>query len=880
MGEVYRATDTNLHRDVAIKVLPPEVAQDPERLARFQREAHLLASLNHPHIAAIYGLEEVDGKPFLALELVEGDDLKERLTRGAIPVQEALEIAAQIAEALEEAHAKGIVHRDLKPANIKLTPDGKVKVLDFGLAKAWGGDPGSGGSSIDLSQSPTLARTGTLAGVILGTAAYMSPEQASGKGVDKRADIWSFGVVLFEMLSGQSLFSGETASEVMASVIKEEPAWDRLPVQGPPALTRLLRRCLRKRPRERLQDIGDARLEIEEIRAGTVVEPEGSSADVEGVRRERRGRRRERWAWALLVAAGLVAFLAHLQLTQAPEPQRAAHFVLDTPSDLSAPDWGAPVASPDGSQVVFAASDSGGQAMLWVRPLDAPSVRPLSGTEGAVSPFWSPDGRSLAFFAQGELRKLSLATGTIEKLCALPQSSSTGGSWSHGGTVLFSSGGTSARIYRVSAAGGEVRPLTSHDASRGETGHWWPQFLPDGRRFLFLVGSSGEAAGLYVASLDHPDERRRIRPGLARALYAPSGHLLFVRDGTLLAQPIDAAGAELAGEPVAVSQSVAVWRGLPGLSWGWFSASPSGTLTYLEGAASRDFELTWFDRKGAKLGTVGKPGPYGQLALSPDERRVAVQFSEEGPPDLWTIDLARGVATRVTFDPASDGDPVWSPDGRELLFSSSREGPSRLYRKALQGNAPESPLGEGLDGVFAECWSAPAKAMLYVTLAGRAQEEGGQAFGMLPTDGGAKPETILKKDFRIDEPQISPDGRWLAYISQESGPWEVYVEPFRAEGERVRVSTEGGGQPRWRGDGRELFYASPDGRLMAVDVRAQAGQIEVGLPQALFSGVIADPITDHYAVAANGQRFLVAVPVDKDPRARIHVVTNWTSLLR
>jgi Tol biopolymer transport system component len=363
---------------------------------------------------------------------------------------------------------------------------------------------------------------------------------------------------------------------------------------------------------------------------------------------------------------------------------------------------------------------------------------------------------------------------------------------------------------------------------------------------------------------------------LARALHAASGHLLFVRDGTLLAQPFDAARAELTGEPVAVSQSVAVWRGVPTLDWGWFSASPSGTLTYLEGEASRDLELMWFDRKGAKLGTVGKPGHYGQLALSPDERRVAVELSEEGLPDLWTIDLARGVATRVTFDPASDIDPVWSPDGRELLFSSSREGRRRLYRKALQGNAPESPLGEGLDGVFSECWSAAAKAILYVTAAA----DGGQAFGMLPSDGGAKPETILKKDFRIDEPQISPDGRWLAYISQESGPWEVYVEPFRAEGERVRVSTEGGGQPRWRGDGRELFYASPDGRLMAVDVRAQAGQIEVGLPQALFSGVIAGPTGDHYAVAAEGQRFLVAVPVDNDPRARIHVVTNWTSLLR
>ena len=384
MGEVYRATDTTLGRDVAIKVLPLEVAQDPERLARFEREAKLLASLNHPNIAAIYGLEHADGKPFLALELVEGEDLKERLARGAIPVDEALEIARQIAEALEEAHAKGIVHRDLKPANVKLTPDGKVKVLDFGLAKAWGGDLGTGGSSIDLSQSPTLARTGTLAGVILGTAAYMSPEQASGKAVDKRADIWSFGVVLFEMLAGQSLFSGETASEVMASVIKEEPSWDSLPASCPPAIARLLRRCLRKRPRERLQDIGDARLEIQDVLAGTAVEAAAPSGDIDAVRRsERRSRSRERWIWAtaLVAAAGLASLVAQRYFKEAPEPRPAAHVLLDTPEDLTFWNWSPLAVSPDGRHVAFLGTSPGGR-QLWIRPLDSPDARPLPGTLG------------------------------------------------------------------------------------------------------------------------------------------------------------------------------------------------------------------------------------------------------------------------------------------------------------------------------------------------------------------------------------------------------------------------------------------------------------------------------------------------------------------
>jgi hypothetical protein len=479
MGEVYRATDTTLHRDVAIKVLPPEVAQDPERLARFQREAHLLASLNHPSIAAIHGLEEAHGKPFLALELVEGEDLKERLARGAIPLEETLEIAEQIAEALEEAHGKGIVHRDLKPANVKLTPDGKVKVLDFGLAKAWGADAGSGGSSVDLSQSPTLARTGTLAGVILGTAAYMSPEQASGKGVDKRADIWSFGVVLFEMLTGQSLFSGETASEVMASVIKEEPAWDRLPADCPPAVRRLLRRCLRKRPRERLQDSGDARLEIQEVRTGTALEAGGTSADVEEVRRsERRGRSRERWIWAvaLVVAAGLASLAAHFYSTEAPEVRPPAHFVLDTPEDLAFWTFSPVAVSPDGLHVAFVALSPGGDRQMWIRSLDSPEARALPGTAGAFGGhFWSPDSTAIVFAAAGALQKLTLAGGTTLRLCGLP-GNFFGGTWGAEGTIVFSAaaGPQTARLYSVPQTGGEARPLTTLDESRGETNHLWP----------------------------------------------------------------------------------------------------------------------------------------------------------------------------------------------------------------------------------------------------------------------------------------------------------------------------------------------------------------------------------------------------------------------
>ena len=876
MGEVYRAIDTTLGRDVAIKMLPPEVAQDPERLARFEREAHLLASLNHPNIAAIYGLEEVDGKPFLALELAEGEDLKKRLASGPIPVDEALDIAEQVAEALEAAHNKGIVHRDLKPANVKLSPEGTVKVLDFGLAKAWTNDmPDESPSPGRLSQSPTLPQTSTGAGVVLGTAAYMSPEQARGKPVDKRADIWSFGVLLWEMLTGRGLFARDTVTDVIAALTHEDPDLEALPKATPYTVRRLLSQCLRKDPRTRLPDIGAARLELQDLRAGTTVVTAPPSIVDESRRAERRNAR-ERWLWvaALVVAPALAAYATFLHLTKVVPSRRSAHFVLDLPTGLSAPEWGAPSVSPDGGQVVFAGTGSNGETMLWSRALDEAIVRPLAGTEGAVLPFWSPDGRSVGFFAGEELRRLSLTTSTIQTICALPEQAPVGGTWSEDGRILFAAGGTSSRIYMATAAGGKAQPFTTHDAVRGENGHFWPQFLPDGRSFLFLVATT-DGTGLYTAPIDRPGERRRIRSGTERTLFAPPGHLLFVHGGTLLAQAFDPARAELTGEPAVVTQPVAVWPTAPHLGQGWFSASPSGTLAYLEGLGTRPLELAWFDRKGARLETVGKPGAYGQIALSPDEKRVAVELSDGGAPDLWTIDLARGVATRRTFKRRSDNNPVWSPDGRELVFTSGTPGSSRLYRKVLEGNTPESPLGQEVVNVYSESWSASEKAILYVTHSAERH-----AIGMVGTEANAHLETIMEEGFALDEPQVSPDGRWLAYMSQESGQWEVYLEPFRMAGERVRVSTEGGGQPRWRGDGQEIFYVSPRGRLMAVDVQASSHRIDVGLPVSLFSGVIASADTVHYAPTADGRRFLVPVPLSKDAGMRVHVVTDWTSLLK
>jgi Tol biopolymer transport system component len=881
MGEVYRATDTTLGRDVAIKVLPREVAGDPERLARFQREAHLLASLNHPNIAAIYGLEEAEGKPFLALELVEGEDLRERLAKGPIPVEEALEIAEQIAEALEEAHGKGIVHRDLKPANVKLTPEGKVKVLDFGLAKAWGGDPGSGGSSIDLSQSPTLARTGTLAGVILGTAGYMSPEQASGKGVDKRADIWSFGVVLFEMLTGRALFAGETASEVMAAVIKEEPAWELLPAGCPPAIRRLLHRCLRKRPRERLQDIGDARLEIQEVRSGTGIEAAPPSGEIdEAIHSERRRRLRERWTWAgvAVVLAGVATVLGYRELTQVPQQRSPAHFVLDTPEDLAFSDFDPVAVSPDGRHVAFAGTAPGGALQLWMRSLDSPEVRPLPGTEGADQPFWSADGAELGFVVAGELRKLALASGTVQRLCALPESVFNGGTWSRGGTIVFSAGLPNGRLYSVSQTGGEAKPLTPHDETQADV---FPQFLPDGRHVLFVTNSSEEEkAGLHVISLAAPGERRRIRPGFVRVRYVEPGALLFVQDGILLAQRFDARKLVTVGEAVPIASGVAEFSNVPG--FGWFSASTTGRLAWLSGQSS-DVQLEWVDREGRSVSTLGKPRSYGQVVLSPDGKRVAAEVAgADGRYDLWVIDVARGVPSRLTTDPANDRDPVWSPDSQHILYSSDASGDQNLLYKGLQGSEPAAAPPGGIgqtpgDRDIAKDWCREGNTLLYLTAAAD------QTLWKVSLDGHQPPEQLLK-GFQVDQPRVSPDGRSLAYISQESGRYEVYVEPFGRRGERVRVSTDGGGQPRWRGDGKELFYLSLDGTLMAVSVRGEASSLEVGLPTTLvpateLQAVVEGPDYSDYSVTPDGQRFLVKRRGSSE-KPRIHVLLDWPSLLK
>ena len=882
MGEVYRATDTSLQREVAIKVLPPEVVKDPDRLARFKREAHLLAALNHPNIAAIYGLEEADGKPFLALELVEGEDIKQRLARGAIPVDEALEIARQIADALEEAHNKGIVHRDLKPANVKLTPDGKVKVLDFGLAKAWAGEAGDGSSAnAMLSQSPTLAHTGTIAGVILGTAAYMSPEQARGKRVDRRADVWSFGVLLWEMLTGRTLFAGDTVTDVIAAVVTKEADLDSLPAGTPRAVRRLLSRCLRKDPRTRLPDIGAARLELQEVIAGTA-DADAPAADVAASSvAEQRRHARERWALAIvaLAATGLASALAFVHLREVETPRPAARFTVDAPEGWNfALDFGWPVPSPDGRRVVFRALPAGqegvaGAAMLWVRSLESLTARPLAGTEGAMNavPVWSPDGRSLAFFAGEELRRLNPTDGTVVRICAMPSGGNGGADWNAAGTILFSAGGGSGVIYSVPATGGDAKAITT--LAQGEANHHAPQLLPDGRRFLFLAGG-GEKAGVYVASLAAPSERQQVAPGAIRRVYA-AGHLLFVRDGTLMAQPFDAEKAALHGGPVVIASSVATWASGP--AFAWFDVSPAGTLAYLSGrGASSQRQLAWLDRKGTQIGTLGAPGDYGQLTLSPDGRNVALEVRDEKGFDIWVMDVARGVASLVTNRAGNDRDPVWSRDGRSLVFSAMGAEKGVLRRKGLRAADPETLLTESADEDHPEYWTRDEETLLFV----RRTADDAQSIWALSLKSG-KVEPVFDARFRVDEPQLSPDERWLAYVSQESGRDEVYLEPFRRAGDRVRVSVDGGGQPKWRGDGKELFYTATGHLLMAAAVRTAGERLEVSLPTKLFEiRELQGTGYDDYAPSPDGQRFLVKVAVEETRKPQLQIITNWTSLVQ
>ena len=861
MGQVYRAVDTRLKRDVAIKVLPEAFAHDADRLSRFQREAKMLASLNHPNIATIHGLEQSDNTSYLVMEMVTGETLQERIERdGAIPIDDALAIAKQIAEALEAAHEKGIIHRDLKPANIKITPDGKVKVLDFGLAKAMESVP----AAAAVSNSPTLSLAATNEGIILGTAAYMSPEQAKGKTVDRRTDIWAFGAVLYEMLTGRMMFAGETVSEILAAVMMKEPDWTALPENTPARLHELVCGCVVKEPRSRIQAIGDARIAMEKVLSGPEV-------DDHIARAASRGRERITWLSFVALLSLIVVVLGVRALRPSPPapPSEEMRTEIVTPASDDSSSF---ALSPDGRQLVFAASGDG-TSRLWLRPLSSTTAQPLAGTEGAMDPFWSPDSRSVGFFADGKLKRLDIGGGSPQ---VLADAASVGGAWNADGVILFAQNGQGP-LFRVSASGGGAVAVTKLDR---QLGHRFPHFMPDGRRFLFYANGNvaPETGGIYLGSLDS-SLMKRLTAADTAGVYAPAGWLLWVRAGTLVAKRLDLERTELAGDSVSVADPVAVYANYVGA----FSVSAAGLIAYRSGAVNRS-QLTWFDSAGKPLGAFGVGGPLVTPRVSPDGRHVAVRRTVQSNSDIWLMDGIR--TSRFTFDPAQDGNPVWAPDGSRIVFDSSRKGVRNLYVKPSSGESGEELLLESSQDKLAQDWSRDGRFLLYQSI----DPQTGRDLWVLPLEGERKPWPFLKTNFGERGAQFSPDGRWVAYMSNESGRMEIYVRPFvepaatatdRATRDRAagqwQVSTAGGIYPRWRRDGKEIFYIAPDGQMMASTVTALSTTLQLGAPVAKFQTHMYGGGTDsgqaaQYDLAPDG-RFLINT-VD-DSASPITLIQNW-----
>jgi Tol biopolymer transport system component len=879
MGEVWRARDTKLKREVALKILPAQFASSPDRLARFEREAIVLASLNHPNIASIYELGHAEDVRFLVLELVEGPTLDDRMLTGPIPVREVIGIATQIAAALEAAHEKGILHRDLKPANVKLTPDGKVKVLDFGLAKAFGE-----AASAPVRGEDTLARDSTEAGMVMGTAAYMSPEQAEGKPVDKRTDIWSFGVLVFEMLTRRRLFDGKSTSHVLVHVMEQEPDWSALPAL-PEGLLALLQRCLQKDRNQRLRDIGDVRIQLEgsmthPIRAQ---QPRGATSGT-----------RPRWLWPAAGAVGVVVALAIVALVYQRPARRveaaALRFEIARPTDAASSNW--VFISPDGRQLAYTASLPGELARLWVRSLETQEARPLAGSTGMDGrAFWSPDSRSLTFSSGGKLRRADVAGGPAQVLADVP-SFVMGGLWISGDRIRYSVWGSG--MYDIPSSGGNpVAAPIDPSLNNSATG---PSPIAGGN-YVFCR-CFGTGSGIYSATA--AGETRQLLSDTSWVQYAPSpdpdvGYVLFLRGGgrlgvngrgTLMAQKVRARTVALMGDPVAIAEGVT-----------GFSASNTGVLVYSSDNTGVPVgipgiltgQLTWFDRHGTVLSTVGDPGILRIPRLSPDGRYVALEQSDPQTQnlDIYLFEFARGVNNRFTFSPVRDISPIWSPDGSSIIFTRMvGDGTSEWYRKSSDLASDEELLmklpvigvpstitPDGRYALYTEL--VPPYTLKTVDIA-RVKE-------------AREPIPVVVNEFAAVNATFSPDGKWFSYVSNESGAYELYVRPFDgkaapgaplAAGGKVMVSKGGAnrGGAVWRRDGSELFYLAPDGTLMSVKINTKPTFSPAGPPEALFK--LATEVA-YFDVSSDGERFLISVPTGKGVSAPPYkVVLNWTAALK
>jgi eukaryotic-like serine/threonine-protein kinase len=856
MGEVYRARDTRLDRTIAIKILPAQFSSAPVLKQRFEREAKTISSLNHPHICALYDVGSQDGIEYLVMECVEGETLAKRLEKGALPLDQVLRYGAQVADALDKAHRAGIVHRDLKPGNIMLTTGG-AKLLDFGLAKP----------AAPLASAATLTAVSpkspvTEQGMIVGTFQYMSPEQVEGQEVDGRSDIFSLGAVLYEMFTGKRAFEGKSQLSVATAILEREPE----PVStvkptAPAALDHAIKKCLAKSADERWQSASDLASELKWI--GET----GGQTTGAALSREKTASR-ERAAW-IIAGVSVLALIAVGVLWRNSKPsERTMYFT--APMSFPASDV---AVAPDGRTIaVVAYVESARKNALWIYELGLPNARILADTEGASYPFWSPDSRSLAFFADGKLKKLEVSGGPVQIICDAP--SGRGGTWNKDGVIVFTSfAGLGRGLYRVSSSGGTPAQISSPDLSRKEQSHRWPQFLSDGKHYLYLAANFGGQKGvdaIFVGSLDS-NEKRFVVEATANAAYAEPGYLLFYRDRTLFAQRFDEKRLAVTGEPTSILTGI---QYNPQVKRAVFDASGNGLLVAQSGSSVALSQPIWFDRKGKELGAVGKPDVYENVFIAPNGRFVAVDKTDmvSQKTDVWTYDLQRQSSKRLTFDPSYDAMPVWSPDASRLVFESNRQNRFDLYMKNSDGAQEEKSIMRDEADKFPNDWSNDGKYILYT-------RDTDLWFVTLPE---LKSSLLLKAPSVLRNGQFSRDGKWVAYASNETGKWEIYVTSFPEARGKWQVSTGGGEQPRWRGDGKELFYLSSDGTMMAVPVTTGAN-FDAGTPVALFQTTPRQPIPRYdlfvYDVTRDGQRFLILTQLKQAETAPMSIVLNWAAKL-
>jgi eukaryotic-like serine/threonine-protein kinase len=858
MGEVYRARDTRLDRTVAVKILPSHLSANPDAKQRFDREARVISSLSHPNICHLYDVGSQDGIDYLVMEFLEGENLADRLRRGPLPPEQVLRYAMEICDGLEKAHRSGVIHRDLKPGNIMLTKTG-VKLMDFGLAKAV--NPSTSGLTATLV-SAEAGQPLTAQGTVLGTFQYMAPEQVEGKEADRRSDIFSLGAVLYEMATAQRAFEGKTAASTIAAILAAEPKpISAIQPLSPPMLDSVVKGCLVKDPDDRLQTAHDVKLQLKWI-------AESSGQTARPVQTATAKESREALAWVVCGALTAILIAGAIRWQNSKPPEQNMYF----PAPLSFPARDVSVAPNGHTIAVVAYRESAGKNAIWIYELGSQGPRSLADTEGASYPFWSADGRFLAFFADGKLKKLDVSGGQVQVLCDAP--SGRGGTWNKDGVIVFtpdaSPGGS---LYRVSASGGTPTRISNPDANRGESSHRWPLFLPDGKHYLYMAANFAgrkDTDAIFVGSLDS-NEKRFVVQATANAAYAAPGYLVFYHDKTLLAQPFDLKRFALTGEATTLLTEI---QYQPQVARAVFAVSDSGLLVAQTGSGVALSQPVWFDRKGNDVGAVGKPDVYGNVSIAPNGRSVALDKTEMESQniDIWEYELQRDSAKRLTFGVGFEMLPVWSPDGTRLVYSSNQMLGTDLYMKNADGTQEEKSIAQDEFAKFSSDWSRDGKHILY---------NRGTDLWLL-TLPELKASLFLKAMSILRDGRFSPDGRWVAYASNETGKWEIYVTSFPEARGKWQVSTGGGEQPRWRGDGKELFYLSSDRKMMAVSVTAGAN-FDADPPVALFQATPRQPVTSTdqsvYDVTRDGQRFLINTPVKQVEAPPMSVVLNWSAKL-